>query len=198
MTLKVLGNSDNGLLFVLSAPAGTGKTTLTHLLTKEFPCVVQSISCTSRKPRAGEVDGADYHFLEEKQFEDKIADGEFLEYVRLYDHYYGTSKKWVAEKLNEGKHVVLVIDTQGAFQLKGKIDAAFIFIMPPSLEVLKERLLKRRTESDEMMKKRLQWAAKEIEASANYDYIIINDKLDVAFQVLRSIFIAEEHRVRIK
>lgn len=196
MTSKLLGNVEKGMLFVISAPAGTGKTTLAHLLTREFPCIIQSISYTSRSPRLGETDGIDYHFLTKEQFRSKIEEGEFLESVTLYDDYYGTSRKWVEEKQNKGKHVLLVIDTQGAMQLMEKVEAVFIFIRPPSFEELKERLLKRQTENQIMVEKRLEWSVKEMEASAFYDYCIVNDNLDTAYQVLRSILIAEEHRVR--
>lgn len=191
---QLLGNHPFGRLFVLSAPAGTGKTTLIHRLTNEFPCIIRSISFTSRPPRPGEVDGVDYHFVTRLQFESKIASKDFLEYVELYGNYYGTSQEWVLSRLKEGKHVVLVIDTQGALQLRGKMEAVFIFVAPPSMESLQKRLMKRQTESPEAIQHRLEWARQEMEASTLYDYCLVNDDLDIASQVLRSIFIAEEHR----
>lgn len=196
--MKLLGNLSKGLIFVVSAPAGTGKTTLVQMLVKEFPCVIQSISYTTRPRRYNEASGDHYHFITPAAFEKKIKEQEFLEYVKLYDDYYGTSKKWVAEKRASGKHVVLVIDTQGALQLADTLDAEFIFIAPPSMQVLEERLIKRNTDTKESIAKRLAWAQKEVEAARYYDYLIVNDSLDIAYQTLRSIVIAEEHRVRLQ
>lgn len=195
MALKLLGNLNTGLAFVVSAPAGTGKTTLVNMLTKEFPCVVESISFTTRPKRQGEIQGVHYNFVSKEEFERKIAQKEFLEYVELYGFYYGTSYKFIREQQKGGKHVVLVIDTQGALQLMGKFPAAFIFLKPPSLDVLKERLKQRRTETPEVIEERLKWAMKEMESAKEYDYCIINDELATAYQALRSILIAEEHRV---
>lgn len=193
--IPLLGNCERGLLFIVSAPAGTGKTTLVEMLTEEFPNVVRSVSYTTRKPRAAEIDGVDYYFITKKEFEEKAAAGEFLEHVELYNTCYGTSRGWVEDKRSQGKHVVLVIDTQGGLKLKGKVEGTFIFIQPPSLEVLRGRLLKRNTETEEVIAERLAWAKKEMDDAAFYDYKIINDDLNTAYQVLRSIFIAEEHRV---
>ncbi len=187
-----------GLLFVMSAPAGTGKTTLIHRLTLELPNVVQSISFNTRAPRDGEINGVHYNFVSREEFERKIKAGEFLEYVELYGNYYGTTRKWVEDQLSSGKHVFLVIDTQGAMILKERIDGCFIFILPPTMDSLKDRLTGRRTESQEEMQKRIEWAKKEIAVADMYDYNIINDNLDVAYGILRSIVIAEEHRVRRK
>jgi len=195
MSSKLLGNLKNGLIFVISAPAGTGKTTLVQMLAQEFPEITNSISCTTRKPRAGEVSGDHYHFLTREDFERRIAAGEFLEYVELYGNYYGTSKEKVNEQLKRGKHVILTIDTQGALQLRGKLAAAYIFIYPPSLDVLRKRLIQRQTETAEVIEERLTWAIKEMQAAALYDYNIVNDNLKIAYQTLLSIFIAEEHRV---
>lgn len=193
--LKALGNLEHGLIFIVSAPAGTGKTTLVQRLVAEFPCVVTSVSCTTRKPRPGEINGVHYHFVTVQEFEKKIAENDFLEYAKLYGNYYGTSRSWVQEKQNQGKHVMLVIDTQGALQLLGKIGAKFIFIAPPSLDELRSRLINRQTETPEVIEERLAWAKKEMEAGRFYDYRIVNDDLDTAYDVLRSILIAEEHRI---
>lgn len=190
------GTAKKGLVFIVSAPAGTGKTTLVHRLLEEFPSVVRSVSFTTRPPRDGEVHGSDYHFLTRPEFEEKVAAEEFLEYVQLYNDYYGTSKSWVENQLNQGRHVVLVIDVQGALKLKKVLDAVYIFIKPPSLDVLRKRLVNRRTESLERIEQRLEWANKEIEEARHYDYQIVNDDLDAAYQVLRSILIAEEHKNR--
>jgi guanylate kinase len=192
---EILGNTKKGKVFIVSAPAGTGKTTLVQMLVDEFPSVVQSLSYTTRLPREDEVDGIHYKFISRNDFERKIREGEFLEYADIYGNYYGTSRKWVEEKLAEGKHVVLVIDTQGALKLKNEYPATFIFIVPPSFEELRRRLLERRTESDEVIEQRLTWAKSEVEKSHEYDYRLVNCSLEVAYEVLKSIFVAEEHRV---
>jgi guanylate kinase len=199
MTQKLLGNISKGFVFVLSAPAGTGKTTLVRMLAQEFSCIYECVSSTTRPPRPGEVDGKDYYFLSKKEFEDKIRQGDFLEYAEVFGYYYGTSQTHVFEQQKMGKHVFLVIDTQGAMQLKKKnFSAVYIFLSPPSLEELRERLTKRKTENREAIEKRLSWAKAEIEMMANYDYHIVNDNLNQAYIVLRSIAIAEEHRVQKK
>jgi guanylate kinase len=185
-----------GLLFVISAPAGTGKTTLVKMLTDEFPEVVRSVTCTTRKPRIGEKEGQDYFFLTEEEFQKKLKKGDFLEHANVFGFNYGTSRSLVEKELQAGKHVILVIDTQGALQLKGKIDAIFIFISPPSLEELKKRLEKRRTELPEAVEKRLQWARHELEMISHYDYHVINEDLSAAYENLKSILIAEEDRIR--
>lgn len=188
--------SSKGLLFIVSAPAGTGKTTLVTKLTEEFPGAVTSISFTTRKPRPGEVEGVHYHFVTKEQFEKRMA--EFLEYVTLYGDYYGTSQEWVEEQQAKGKHVILTIDTQGAMQLKKRkaLPGTYIFIRPPSLEVLKERLDRRKTETPEVIEARLEWARQEMKLAGEYDYNIVNDELSRAYEILRSIFIAEQHKVR--
>lgn len=193
---KLLGNLSKGLCFILSAPAGTGKTTLVRMLSKEFSCICESISCTTRPPRPGEVDGKDYHFLSLSEFEKKIEQGDFLEFAEVFGYHYGTSKAFVLKQQEMGQHVFLVIDTQGAMQLKkAQFPALYIFLSPPSLEELKKRLLARQTESAEGIEKRLSWAKAELSMVENYDYHIVNDSLKQAFEILRSIVIAEEHRV---
>lgn len=194
--MSLLGNLKRGLVFILSAPAGTGKTTLVQKLVSEFPAVVASVSYTTRAPRIGEINGLHYHFVDEAEFLNRIAKDEFIEYVQLYGDYYGTSRVWLEEQLDQGKHVFLVIDTQGALLLKEKIKATYIFVSPPSLEILEKRLLVRKTESQDVIQRRLVWAQQEMSAKGAYDYLIINNELDTAYQVLRSIVIAEEHRIR--
>lgn len=180
---------NKGKIFILSAPAGTGKTTLVTRLIAEVPHTVQSISYTSRKPRENEVNGKDYFFVTEKEFEEKVSRGDFLEYVRLYDTYYGTDKRWVEKQVDAGISVFLVIDTQGALKLKGRISATYIFVKPPSLEELKRRIILRETESQEMIEKRLKWATKELECSSEYDHVIVNDELDQAYSDLKKIVV---------
>lgn len=194
---KLLGNKKEGLVFVVSGPAGTGKSTLVQMLLSEFKdSVVQSCSCTTRAPRSGEKDGREYHFLSSEQFEAKVAAGEFLEHASVFGHHYGTLEADVRKIVESGKHAILVIDIQGGMRIKEKIDAHFIFITPPSPEELKARLFKRRTESEEKIKERLKRAAEEIEMARFYDYHLLNDNLDVAYQIFRSIVIAEEHKRR--
>lgn len=193
---SLLGHEIKKQIFVVSAPAGTGKTTLVNKLVEEFPGIIASISYTTRQPRPGEIEGVHYNFISDAAFQAKIAASDFLEYVQLYGTYYGTSRQWIADQQNQGKHIVLVIDTQGALKLKGHLPATFVFIKPPSLEVLRTRLMNRQTESLEMVEKRLEWARQELEAAQQYDYQIINDDLTIAYQILRSIVIAECHRVK--
>lgn len=193
---KLLGNTSRGLLFVVSAPAGTGKSTLVDQLTKEFDCVVRSISCTTRPPRPYEANGVDYCFVTDEEFQKKVAHGDFLEHVTLFGYHYGTTRSNIEHLQAESKHVVLVIDTQGALQLMGQLSAIFIFIMPPSFEELARRLQERGTESHESLSKRLQEAEREIATSSAYHYVIVNDEIETAYSVLRSIVIAEEHRIR--
>jgi guanylate kinase len=195
MVTKLLGALSRGLVFIVSAPAGTGKTTLVNMLTEEFSCVVAGISFTTRPPRQGEVNGVHYYFISEEEFAQKISKGEFLEYVRLYGYYYGSSRVWLEAQRSQGKHVVLVIDTQGTMQLKGQIDATTIFIRPPSLKELEKRLLLRKSEPQDVIDQRVQWAHEEMKVQEHYDYCIINDDLDIAYQALRSIVIAQEHKI---
>jgi len=196
MKQKILGNLKKGLFFIISAPAGTGKTTLTRMLTKEFPSVIESVSFTSREPRRDEKEGVDYFFVTKEEFEKKIKEDDFLEYAKVFDHYYGTSKTFVEKKLNEKKHVILVIDTQGAMKLKNKIECTYIFISPPTIDTLKERMKKRADIDDKEIEKRLSWANEEMKQIKNYDYNITNIDLDKSYEELRSIIIAEEHKVK--
>ncbi len=150
---KLIGNKEKGLVFVLSAPAGTGKTTLSHMICEEFQGVIaETISCTTRTRRLSEEDGVHYHFISEEVFKQKIEADEFLEYAQVFDHYYGTLKSEIENKIASGAHVILVIDTQGAMRIKNLIEAIFIFLAPPSLEELEKRLILRQTDSPEMIK----------------------------------------------
>lgn len=192
---KILGNLKKGLIFVISAPAGTGKTTLARMLIDEFPSVTESVSCTTRPMRRGEIADVDYHFMSEKEFLTKKDAGEFLECAQVFGYYYGTLKDHVNKKLHEGQHVVLVIDTQGAMQLKQeKYPATFVFIQPPSLAELRSRLFSRQTEAQHDIEQRLEWAEHELDMAEQYDYIITNENIHHAYEILRSILIAEEHK----
>lgn len=191
---SLLGNRSKGLVWIVSAPGGTGKTTLVHMLVKEFPEIVVNISYTTREPRVGEVNGVDYHFISEATFKQKIDDNDFFEYVQLYGAYYGTCKRRIEQQQEQGKHVVLVIDVQGKRRLQEQTQSISIFIEPPSLKVLRERLIHRKTETEEQISERLEWAKIELEAAASYDYRMINDDLSTAYRVLKSIVVAECHR----
>lgn len=195
--MKILGNLKKGLVFVVSAPAGTGKTTLVRMLMEEFSSVVVSVSCTTRLPRAGEVNGKDYYFISQEEFESRVKAGDFLEHAQVFGNWYGTSKSSVLAHQEKGHHVVLVIDTQGAMKLKQEnFNAVYVFVKPPSLGVLRDRLTSRKTEEDAHIEERLTWAAHEMKMVDEYDYQIVNDTLKHAYDVLRSIFIAEEHKTK--
>lgn len=194
---RILGNQEKGLVFVISAPAGTGKTTLARMLCKEFDGMIhESVSCTTRAKRLNEQDGVDYYFLSPQEFEKNVRDGAFLEHSLVFDQYYGTLKSEIEKKTANGKHVILVIDTQGAMKIQKQIEAIFIFIAPPSLDELERRLRLRQTETEESIRKRLSWAEKEVLMADQYDYFIVNEDLQLAYQVLKSIVIAEEHKNR--
>ncbi len=186
---------NKGDIFVISAPSGTGKTTLVRLLLSRFPTLSFSISYTTRLPRPGEVDGQHYFFVSEKEFKRSIARGEMLEWAKVYGHYYGTPLHFVKEKIAAGKDVILDIDIQGAQEVKKKIpEAILIFIIPPSWEELQRRITNRSTDSLEVIKKRLKAARKEIKVARDFDYIVINDILENALQELTSIIQATKAR----
>jgi guanylate kinase len=193
--MKLMGNLKKGLIFVMSAPAGTGKTTLTSRLYAEYEgTVVPSISCTTREKRPGEIDGVHYFFLSVADFQSKVERGEFLEYTELFGAYYGTLKTSITRPQEQGQHVFMVIDTQGALAVKKHLEATFIFLVPPSQKILKERLIKRNTESEDFVKQRLERSVAELSFAKEYDYIIVNDELEIAYQAIKSIIVAEEHR----
>jgi len=197
MTQKILGNLSTGRVFVLSAPAGTGKTTLVYMLMKEFSCIDRSVSYTTRSPREGEKHGQDYFFVSKEEFHRRIEGEDFLEYAQVFGSWYGTSKEQIHAKLSQGKHVFLVIDTQGARALQQMgFEAVYVFVSPPSVEALQDRLDRRKTEDEIARKERLSWAEKELQLASLYDYQIINCNLEVAYNVLKSIVIAEEHRTK--
>lgn len=192
---RLLGNQSKGLLFVVSAPAGTGKSTLVNRLLEEFPSFIQeTCSMTTRHPRHGEINGQHYHFVTKEAFEKTQEQNAFLEAAFVFGNWYGTLNSEVEDILESGKHAVLVIDTQGAAQIKEKRKGIFIFLSPPNLEELKERLFKRQTENAQEQQGRLEWAQNELRQVEHYHYHIVNDNLEIAYQALRSIVIAEDHR----
>ncbi len=179
-----------GELFILSSPAGGGKTTLANLLLKEVPNLVRITTCTTRPPRPGEIDGKDYFFLSKEEFEKKIEEGMFLEYAVIHGNYYGTPKDEVLKEINKGNDVLLVIDVQGMRQIKKNFsDVVTIFLIPPSFEELIRRM-KKRGDSEEEIKKRIETAKKELPAWVEYDYIVINDIIDKAKENLKHIIFA--------
>lgn len=171
-----------GLLIVYSGPSGVGKSTILAEVLKDPELnLAFSVSMTTRKPREGEKDGVDYFFVTKRQFKKAIANDEFLEHAQYVDNYYGTPKAYVEERRNEGKNVILEIDVQGGLQVIEKCpDCISIFIEPPSLKKLKERLIGRGTDSIEVIEKRLNQVKREIETSATYKYHVINDVLEDA------------------
>ncbi len=182
---------DRGDLFVISAPSGAGKSTLCNRLMERLPGLVFSVSHTTRPPRKGEVDGKDYFFVSEKEFERLVTKGKFLEWARVHGHFYGTSRDHVMEFLSRGMDVILDIDVQGATQVREKFPGAVtIFILPPSWTVLEERLLRRGSEDMDSVRVRLRNALKEMEEVANYTYTIVNDKLNEATDNLVAIVVA--------
>jgi guanylate kinase len=184
-----------GILFVISAPSGAGKTTLCRNVLENMPDIKFSVSYTTRSPRQGEVDGVHYNFAGNEEFRRMIAGSEFIEWAEVHGNLYGTSRKKIAEMTSAGIDVLLDIDVQGARQVKESLpDSVLIFILPPSFEVLKERLTGRMTDTDEVIEKRLKKAADEIREYKNYDYVIVNYVIENALTELKSIIIAERAR----
>lgn len=184
--------SNRGKLIIISGPSGAGKTTLVNRLTKEFPQVVQNVSYTTRKARPEERQGVHYNFVTEEVFQQKMANQDFLEAVSLFGVHYGTAKESVEQILKQGKYLILVIDTQGALKLKEQIEATFIFITPPSIQVLQERLERRKKDKPEDIAIRLKRAKEEIALKIYYDFEIINDDLSSAYRQLKQIVFSEE------
>jgi guanylate kinase len=187
---------NKGLLLVISAPSGAGKSTLCRALAERRAEVTVSVSCTTRAPREGEVAGRDYHFLAPADFEKRLKAGDFIESARVHDHMYGTLKAPVAEALAQGRDVLLNIDTQGARSVKAHFpECVRIFICPPSWKILEERLTKRAQDDAKVIAKRLANARGEMERLPEYDYAVVNDKLEDAVQDLLAILRAERRKV---
>jgi len=181
-----------GILFIVSAPSGAGKTTLCKAVLQRLEGLRFSVSYTTRQPRPEEVNGRDYFFVSRKEFIEMVQNGEFIEWAEVHGNLYGTSRAYIETILKEGDDVLLDIDTQGAWQIKDSgIEAVFIFILPPNLETLEKRLRMRGTDSEDTIKKRLAAARKEISDYKMYDYVIINNNLDEAIEDLSSIIRAE-------
>jgi guanylate kinase len=186
-----------GLLFVVSAPSGAGKTSLCRAITGSLEDLTHSISYATRKPRPGEIDGRDYYFVSQGRFRDMVQAGDFAEWAEVHSNLYGTSRRVLDDLISKGLDVILDIDTQGAKQIKAKYDTAvFIFILPPSLDILEERLRNRKSEHEDEIRKRMKRSREEIRDYAMYDYIIVNRDFDRALTELRSIVISERCRTR--
>ena len=192
----------SGNLYVVAAPSGAGKTTLVRLLLEQASGVQLSISFTTRAPRPGEQDGREYHFVDTATFRGMIERGEFLEWAEVHGNFYGTSKKWIADRLQAGADVLLEIDWQGAQQVRQLFPAAIgIFILPPSMEELERRLTGRGTDAPDVIARRLAAAQAEMRHVGEFDYVIINNQLDEALGDLRAVVRAsglryEAQRVR--
>jgi guanylate kinase len=188
----------DGILFVVSAPSGAGKTTLCTAITDSLENLTHSISYTTRKPRPGEIDGRDYYFVSEVRFGEMMAAGDFAEHAVVHSNHYGTSKRVLLDMIKEGVDVILDIDTQGARQIKDHFSTAvFIFIMPPSMAILEERLRNRGSDREDEIRKRMQRAVDEIRDFALYDYIVVNRDFERALSELRSIVVAERCRTKL-
>lgn len=202
----------SGIVFIISAPSGSGKSTLTNRLLSVVPDLKFSVSYTTRPPRGSETAGREYFYISRGEFENMVRDGAFLEHADVFGHCYGTAKSYMQEAFAEGKDLLLDIDVQGAAQVKSKVpDAVSIFVLPPSREELERRLRSRSEADDEIQRKllgdkarrfateetiqrRLQTASREIENFCDYDYILVNDRVDPAIDTLKSIVRAERFR----
>lgn len=196
MDFEAMKAQRRGLMIILSSPSGAGKTTLTRGLLSENQNMMMSVSATTRKPRPGEVEGRDYYFVGKEEFSAMIDDGEFLEHAKVFDNYYGTPRGPVEASLNEGMDVIFDIDWQGAQQLTqaASDDLVKIFILPPNMQELEKRLRSRAQDSDDVIAKRMSKSEAEISHWAEYDYVIVNNDIDLAMAELSAIVIAERQK----
>jgi guanylate kinase len=177
-----------GRIFVVSAPSGAGKTTLLNRLLAEFPDIARSVSCTTRPPRTGEKEGVDYLFVSEERFREMVKSDQFFEWEEVHSYFYGTPKGPLGDRRRKGLDTVLDIDTRGAMSVRRAYpDACLIFLMPPSIEALESRLKARQTEAPKALKTRLDNARREMAEKDRFDYVIINDDIDRAYQELRDV-----------
>jgi guanylate kinase len=185
-----------GVLIVISGPSGAGKGTICKALLENDKDLFLSISATTRDPRQGEAEGINYYYLTRDEFKEKIQKGDFLEWAEVYGNFYGTPKSKVEDMLNSGKNVILEIDIQGALRVKeNSKDGVFIFILPPSMEELKNRITNRGTETPEALVERFNSAYKEINYISKYNYGVVNDTVDEAVKKVQNIILAEQCRV---
>jgi guanylate kinase len=187
---------NKGDIFVVSAPSGAGKTTLCHMAIEAFPGLSISVSFTTRQPRPGEISDQHYSFIDQSEFRSMIADGDFIEWAEVHGNYYGTSKSRIDSIISKGKDVILDIDVQGGRQIKEHYpESILIFVLPPSMEALQERLRGRMSDPPEVIEKRLKKARAEISEYKHYDYVIVNDFLEEAFSAFSAILRAEDNKI---
>ena len=185
-----------GLLLVVSGPSGAGKGTICKALLNKNDKIKLSVSATTRKPRNGEVHGVNYFFIEKEEFTKMVENGEFLEHAQIYDNFYGTPKAAIIECLEKGQDVILEIEMQGARQIKEVYpEDVFIFVLPPSLEELKSRIVGRGTETQEEIEKRFSCAFEEINQIVNYDYFIVNEDIEKSVNDVEAIILSEKNKV---
>jgi len=186
-----------GFLMVLSGPSGSGKGTVSKALMERRDDIVFSVSTTTRKPRVGEVDGENYFFQTEEKFQDMVKNGEFLEYAFVHTNYYGTPKEFVMKEIEKGEIVLLEIDVQGALQIKKNYkEAVFIFLLPPTMDELRDRIVKRGTETEEDINTRFANAFMELDFVGEYDFFVVNDKVENAVKDIEAIIHSERLRVK--
>ncbi|WP_159977073.1 MULTISPECIES: guanylate kinase [unclassified Novosphingobium] len=188
--------SRRGLMFIMSSPSGAGKTTISRMLLEHDPHICNSVSCTTRPPRPGEVDGKDYHFVTREQFDRMAEDGDFLEWATVFGHSYATPKAQVKAGLKDGQDYLFDIDWQGTQQLYQKLerDVVRVFLLPPSIEELRRRLTGRGTDSAEVIHGRMERARSEISHWDGYDYVVVNDDIGSCFEQVKKILAAERLR----
>lgn len=185
----------DGILYVISAPSGAGKTSICREIRRLFPDLHQSISYTTRRMRTGEQEGVDYHFVSRDVFDGMVGAGAFAEWAEVHDNRYGTAKATLEKAAGQGTDILLDIDFQGAEQLRESgLDAVFVFILPPNMEELRKRLFSRNTDDEQVIARRMDNASKEIAESIKFDYLVVNDVLEKAVDKVRSIMIAESMR----
>ncbi len=186
-----------GMIIIVSAPSGAGKTSICDALIESDKNIVYSVSTTTREPRKGEKNGKEYYFVNDSDFKKMVKEKMFVEWAKVHDHFYGTSKKVLEQTINKGKDILLDIDVQGAVKIKKQYkNALMIFITTPTLKVLKERLIKRNKDSLEVIKTRVENAKRELTYLPKYDYLILNDKLDESIKQAKSIICAERLSIK--
>jgi len=186
-----------GFLLVISGPSGSGKGTVSQALLKRNRNIVFSISATTRKRRLGEKDGVNYFFVDEEKFQQMVENNEFLEHALVHNNYYGTPREFVLEEIEKGEIVLLEIDVQGAMQVKKNYkNVVFVFLLPPTMDELKNRIIKRGTETKEDIERRFRNAFQELDFVGEYDYFVVNDKVESAVEDIEAIIRAEKLRVK--
>ncbi len=188
---------NKGMIIIVSAPSGAGKTSICDALIKSDKNIVYSVSTTTRSPRKGEKNGKEYFFVDEKTFKSMVKKNMFVEWAKVHNNFYGTSRKVLEQTINKGKDILLDIDVQGAIKIKKQYkDALMIFITTPTLKILKERLIKRNKDSLDVIKTRIKNAKKELTYLPKYDYLVLNDKLDISISNVKSIICAQRLSIK--